>query len=792
MQRTGIVVVIASLLIVLTIFYSGTCADQGEDLLDAARKNDLAKAHELLDSGTDPNAKGIYVYTPLMWASKMGHVELARLLLQKGANVNAKTEDSRTALMVAAQAGRVEIVRLLIEKGADVNATDRSGDTALSDAVRERHLEVAKLLKVRDAKLTLADAVKEGDIDAVRQMIKDGADINMRWRRGRTALIQAVADNKPEIVKLLIEKGADVNLKSLLNETALDLAVLHNHADIAKLLGEHGAKPANLTVAVMMKDLNRVRELIEGGKSVNPRALILAAENDDLEIAKFLVRKGANVNGKWDDDGKTALMAAANAGHTEMIKLLIERGADVNAVDRGYTALMFASEKSHVAIVRLLLEKGANIDSEAGISLLHWDVLRRTASRGITPREVRWTALKKAAWAGNTEIARLLIEKGADVNSKDEFGWTPLMFAAISERDPVDVARLLIEKGADVNSKLKDGVTPLMFAASAGNLEVLKLVIEKGADVNYKYESDWTPLMSAAKAEGDRIEVVKLLIEKGADINAKDERGETPLSIAEKYNQSKVVQYLKEHGATVIEAKISFSVSFNCGADEGSRPRCLADAFKPGLSTVLLGKKGICGAKTADSFYLDTPWACSPGFEATNLSGAEECAATEERKSWGWIMAVLGVEPTAVRLLSPKNDNSPVSKEIESKARKLAAPEMDPPKKIVDDSSVPIGLVKKPPRALRMGDITLLTFQLEADGEPWEPGPTVVVKEGQVFLLEGACTYGEPMFFSVNGRLYVTYHGTVNCCACGDTNFFVYDLSGETPEMVYANSSFSD
>ena len=79
-----------------------------------------------------------------------------------------------------------------------------------------------------------------------------------------------------------------------------------------------------------------------------------------------------------------------------------------------------------------------------------------------------------------------------------------------------------------------------------------------------------------------------------------------------------------------------------------------------------------------------------------------------------------------------------------------------------------------------------------ADGEPWEPGPAVVAKGGQVYLLKGECAYGEPKFFFVNERLYVTYNATVECCACGNSHSFVYDLSADTPEMVYVNSSFAD
>ena len=152
----------------------------------------------------------------------------------------------------------------------------------------------------------------------------------------------------------------------------------------------------------------------------------------------------------------------------------------------------------------------------------------------------------------------------------------------------------------------------------------------------------------------------------------------------------------------------------------------------------------------------------------------------------------MGVEPGAVLLLSTEKDKSPVSKEMELKAREIAAPKIKGPRRLSDMIRMPIGLSDTRPEALRAGNITLLTFELAADGKPWQPGPTVMVTGGQVYLLEGACTYGEPKFFSVNNRLHGTYGATVFCCGCGDSNFFVYDLSSGTPKMVYQDSFFSD
>ncbi len=73
-----------------------------------------------------------------------------------------------------------------------------------------------------------------------------------------------------------------------------------------------------------------------------------------------------------------------------------------------------------------------------------------------------------------------------------------------------------------------------------------------------------------------------------------------------------------------------------------------------------------------------------------------------------------------------------------------------------------------------------------------QDGLPVLVLKDNAFLLEGSCAFRSPFFFSVKEKLHVSYWATVACCGCGDLNFFVYDLSGESPKLVYDNSHFSD
>ena len=151
--------------------------------------------------------------------------------------------------------------------------------------------------------------------------------------------------------------------------------------------------------------------------------------------------------------------------------------------------------------------------------------------------------LHKAAGKGDLAEAERFLQKGADVNARDAYGRTPLMWAL----DNPEIVRFLVENGADVNARDVNGETALMKAAFLCRLEVVKYLAEKGADVNARSERGATPLMWAV---GD-LEIVKFLTEKGADINAWDVAGETLLLKAAVLGKLSVVRYLLDKGATV-------------------------------------------------------------------------------------------------------------------------------------------------------------------------------------------------------------------------------------------------
>jgi len=182
--------------------------------------------------------------------------------------------------------------------------------------------------------------------------------------------------------------------------------------------------------------------------------------------------------------------------------------------------LLCAAKHGDVDAAQRFLDQGADVNAkdEAGLTPLHL-----------------------AAWRSHVEVARLLIQRGAEVNSGRI---TPLDWAA--SHGQKDVVKLLVANGADIH--VKSGLcTPLHFALSGGDKDTVMLLVAKGADVHAVDPNGNVPLHCAVR-NFDR-DVVELLVAKGADVNTRDGSGRTPLDLAEKRGEKEVAAVLRKHGA---------------------------------------------------------------------------------------------------------------------------------------------------------------------------------------------------------------------------------------------------
>ncbi|MHC4648880.1 MAG: ankyrin repeat domain-containing protein, partial [Planctomycetota bacterium] len=158
----------------------------------------------------------------------------------------------------------------------------------------------------------LIQAVKDGGLQTVQDLLTNGVEVNAKDYDGKTALGWAAYKGHTEIVKLLLDKGADVNAKTNKGVTALMLAAEQNHVEITKLL--------------LAKDADINAKTTDNGQTALMTALLVAAYTGDPEMVTILLEKGADVNASTEN-GVTALLMAAQNGHTEVVKLLEKAGA---------------------------------------------------------------------------------------------------------------------------------------------------------------------------------------------------------------------------------------------------------------------------------------------------------------------------------------------------------------------------------------------------------------------------------------------------------------------------------
>jgi len=152
-----------------------------------------------------------------------------------------------------------------------------------------------------------------------------------------------------------------------------------------------------------------------------------------------------------------------------------------------------------------------------------------------------------AAKRGDTFLVEQLLIEGASVDSKNWYGYTPLLLAADNGHETV--VKLLLDNGAAVDSMSKPGMTSLSVAALKGHKAVVKLLLENGAAVDSMDESNKTPL-SWAVWDGHEA-VVKLLLDNGAAVDSMDESGKTPMSQAALNGHETVIKLLLDNGVAV-------------------------------------------------------------------------------------------------------------------------------------------------------------------------------------------------------------------------------------------------
>eukprot|EP01036_Dinobryon_divergens_P029330 gene29330-38409_t len=358
------------------------------------------------------------------------------------------------------------------------------------------------------------------------------------------ALIDAAKRGDVNEVKRLINGGANVNQEDDTDEsTALHAASSSGHAEVVDILLKAGAK-------VDAEDKERNTPLHN------------AAANGRADVASLLLKAKADVNGDYWSV-RTPLMQAARHGRPETVPILLAAGAFIDFNFEGKTALdmargppsdtprgpghddvatllqawmdeklplYYAAKAGDAEKVKRLIDEGADV-----------------AQRG----DYGWTPLHRAAGSGHGAVASILLAAGAEVDNKDNYGMTPLHRAAGNGHGAV--ASILLAAGAEVDNKTNDGRTALNLAALRGYADMTSILLAAGAEVDAADKDGDTPLGNIARTGKDA--AVPLLLAAGADIEIRNKEKKSVMDRAKQYGRNEMVKLLEEWSSKTSKAK---------------------------------------------------------------------------------------------------------------------------------------------------------------------------------------------------------------------------------------------
>ncbi len=367
--------------------------------------------------------------------------------------------------------------------------------------------------------ITVAGVAMRDDIEKVRSLLGQGADVNAAQGDGMTGLHWAASNGNPQMAEVLIRAGANLEAATRVGKhTPLHAASKAGRALVVKTLVEAGSN-ANATTTTGASPLH------------------FAAAAGSAKAVVVLLEHGADSNAKEPHWGQTPLMFAAAAGRTEVINALLELGADPAITAKVVDVV--ARDEEEMADLRRRLEYIAELRAAAKKvepSPSEKDQL------GESPQNEGQKA-KKQAPEGQPEdrdvvaLRRLAEPRNYVDLVGSQGGLTPLLLAA--REGHTDAALDLIKGGADINQgSAADHTTPMLIAMINGNFDLAMLLFERGADPNLASDAGATPLYAALnmhwapksrhpqrvdyqQQETSYLEVMETLLKAGVDPNVR-------------------------------------------------------------------------------------------------------------------------------------------------------------------------------------------------------------------------------------------------------------------------------
>ena len=532
-------------------------AGKPKPLLEAIEKHDFAKVKEMYRQ--DPQClyetfnRKFYQdsYIRLRMAIKENDRKTVLDVLQGEIDVNMPMPASHDLpISMAILAENLEMVKLFVEHGSVIDAPSEDVTPPFVWAVQSGSLDILKFLVEKGAKLSFRSGkdmllmAAQNNLDVFKYVLSLDIDGGSMPPGGNTAL--HVVDNA-DAVDILLVTGYDPNKKNDAGLTPLDCAIQNGQYQKIKRLIAHGVDRKGrhfLNWAVFSDDLEMAQKLLDEGEDINqPNAFnhtILydlfdpdyqISQETREKIARWLMAHGADVTrgnmSSWEGHAPSSLYAIAAHGSLDLLKEAMGKVDAAKLRDvHAWDLVVGASSTGNMDNLSFVLKEldgskiGRNILDEAlGVAAEcnSLEAMKLLLKQGASPdgRASSWPPIYRAIEYGHPDLAKWLVENGANVNIQTVERVTPLMWAI--KRDFRELAEYLLEHGADVHAKdLELSFTPMHYAAKTGNVAILKRLLAAGADKNAVDRIKQTPIDVAA-SEGNPPAFRLLLAQYGKD-----------------------------------------------------------------------------------------------------------------------------------------------------------------------------------------------------------------------------------------------------------------------------------
>lgn len=415
--------------------------------------------------------------TILHWAIHFHQsIQTIKQLVEQFIEAGLNLDDFRSPILFdAIYAKKKEIIVLLLEHVKNIDAFDSLGKTALLEAINSEDVDIVKALVEHNANVNLVPNKLE-DFMYVSGVLDEDPPLCRAIKLGNLPIVQCLVEAKADIWKMNRD-----------NLNAIDLVILYEHHEISAYLNNYFPFFAE-----------EIRIRAEHQK--NCQKFVMACKTQNVEEAIQLIDDGLDPDSLIYPNLRFLIHSAAKYGKVEIIKYLLERGADVNArTGSGATALLLAMEQRHLPVIELLLQYKAdcsiclimstNYHTKHALGIdetpLHYavginriDILKLLLINKTNPNQNTYigTPLHYAARLGLIDHAALLLRHGAEIDALKNFTSTPLDLAI--SHDQVEMLKFLLSKGANPKRVNINGITPLDLAMQIGNENITNILLQ--------------------------------------------------------------------------------------------------------------------------------------------------------------------------------------------------------------------------------------------------------------------------------------------------------------------------